>query len=68
MLPIEAADPPTAGWWQDPNGPGFPLQRYHDGSARTEYVCRFVVGNGSPSRFARSQTPLKVSEERAGPA
>jgi hypothetical protein len=41
MLPLEAPRPPTAGWWQDPDGPGFPLQRYHDGTGWTRYICRF---------------------------
>src|SRR5688572_23583105 len=41
MLPEEAPEPLTAGWWQDPNGSGFPLQRYHDGTHWTKYVCRF---------------------------
>ncbi len=38
MLPPEAPEPPTAGWWVDPLRKGPFAQRYHDGTKWTVFV------------------------------
>ena len=38
-VPLDAPNPPSAGWWNDPLSSDEIAQRYHDGNRWTEYVC-----------------------------
>jgi hypothetical protein len=43
LYPMDAPDPPTAGWWWDPFKAGrSATQRYHDGTQWTQYTSHMA--------------------------